>query len=209
MKIIIYGDYTSVLWHPLAGIAPWVDSLRAAGHEVTMTEDYPAVSAEVLQQYEVCVNYTDNWEHRGTQEAEQVLCDFVEAGGKLLSIHSGIITPGAEQLLDLHGASFNHHPEAEEITFYPGEAEGELAALLDGFATFAIKEEPYMFDIRKDDRAVYLWYEYHGDRYPAAWVRKQGAGTMVYIAPGHEARVTGAEMVQKLYSNALIYLQNC
>lgn len=207
MKLLVYGDHTNVLWHPVKGLQPWIASLQAAGHQVTVTEDYPSVTLELLRNFDICINYIDNWANRGSKEAEEVFCRYIAEGGRILSIHSGIIVKGAEKLLDIHGAAFHHHPEAEEITFVPDDAaEGEQKILLDGFSSFSIKEEPYMFDLRETPKKVYLWYDYRGERYPAAWAVKHGTGELVYIAPGHEARVVQEEQVQRLYNNALTYL---
>ncbi len=205
MKILIYGDSTSVLWHPLEGMKPWAESLRTAGHEVTMSEAYPEVTLELLSQYDVCVCYIDNWANRGSQQAADIFCQYVAEGGKMLSIHNGIIVKSAENFLDMQGGSFHHHPEAEEIRFF-GEEKGAGEILLKDFETFAIKEEPYMFDMRATEKNIYLWYEYRGEAYPAAWTIQYGKGQLVYIAAGHEARVVSHPMVQQLYNNGLAYL---
>ncbi len=208
MRILVYGDRTDVLWHPLSGLQPWISALKEAGHQVVVTEDYPEVTLEWLGSFDVCVNYIDNWEHRGSKEAEQVFCQYLEQGGRMLTIHTGIILPGAEQLLDIHGAEFHHHPEAEEITFCPGQehVEGQ-ELLLEEVQPFSLVEEPYMFTMRKEGKQIYFWYTYRQEWYPAAWTVKVGTGKLVYIAPGHNEAVCGHSMIQRMYDNALAYLQ--
>ncbi len=207
MKLLIYGDNTSVLWHPLKGIEPWAENLRKAGHEVTMSENYPEVTLELLARYDVCICYIDNWANRGTPQAAEIFCQYVAEGGRMLSIHNGIIVKSAENFLDMQGASFHHHPEAEEISYFEEEnlADGQEILLKD-FEPFAIKEEPYMFDMRATEKNIYLWYTYRGEAYPAAWTVNHGKGQLVYIAAGHEARVFAHPMVQQLCSNGLSYL---
>ena len=207
MKLLIYGDQTTVLWHPLSALEPWIAHLKAGGHQVTVSEDYPQATLEWMQTFDVCINYIDNWEHRGNGRAEQVFCQYVEQGGRMLTLHTGIILPGAEVLLQLHGGAFHHHPEAEDITFCPEESSVEgKEILLDKAVPFTLKEEPYMFSLQTDNKQVYLWYRYRQERYPAGWIKQVGCGTLVYLAPGHDAAVCSHPMIWQLYDNALAFL---
>ena len=60
---------------------------------------------------------------------------------------------------------------------------------------------------RKEGKQIYFWYTYRQERYPAAWTVKVGTGKLVYIAPGHNEAVCGHSMIQRMYDNALAYLQ--
>lgn len=205
MRALVFCDD---LYHPAAtvrsGLAPlgatdgfafdWVEN--AAGWESRRLADYPVA---LLSKSNVCSS-TDKtpWLAGGAGEA---LRDFVRAGGGLVAVHSGTASyqdvPVVRALL---GGVFASHPPPCAVRVEPT-AGHLLASGLPG--PFAIRDEHYQMTM--DDPAADIFLRTHSAHgmQPAGWTRREGAGRVVVLTPGHFPEVWLHPSFQRLLRNAL------
>ncbi|MCL2051534.1 MAG: ThuA domain-containing protein [Lachnospiraceae bacterium] len=194
-KILIIGD-TVAKYHPLNSIFPVT---KVLGEEnLTFTNDYDYFTK--LNDFDLLICFVDAWFKELSQGQTAALLDYVNGGGKILSIHTGMsiqATPGLEAV---HGAKFLDHPPYCEI----------LVNALDhhltkGIKDFQINDEPYHFEVY-EDFDVFLSYEFDGKTIPAGWEKRQGNGKLIYLMPGHDEEVFKCEDYLKLIKNCVDYL---
>ncbi|MCM1189126.1 MAG: ThuA domain-containing protein [bacterium] len=202
-RILVLGDSTQPLWHPLSNLEPLTEELRS-GYEVVETEDYPDLERKYLETFDVCINYMDNWENRGTRKAQEALCGYVEDGGRMLTLHTGIITKKSRPLLVLNGGAFTGHAEAGILTYRYC---GTDPTLGEGAEDFELFEEPYRYELlRPQEMTLFLEYRHGGEWYPAGWHLPCGRGKVVYLAPGHDREAFRNPSYLRQIRNALKFL---
>lgn len=202
VRILLLGDITRPHYHSLQECSPLVEALREE-FDVVVTENYVELTKEELKGFDLIMNYIDNWEDRGSEEVEELLCDYVSDGGRMLTLHCGIIVKSAARLLALHGASFRGHEDYSLLTFHRTK-EHFITRDID---TFSIYEEPYEFDfINSGHLDMILEYERNHKIYPAGWTAMVGEGRLVYLVFGHDKNTFVEKPVQELVIKSIEWL---
>lgn len=200
-KIIAIGD-TDAPYHPLENIAS-LDVLLC-DHQVIFTDDYAYFLK--LSDFSLCICYVDAFANAGKPplscQQAAALKEYLKQGGNMLSFHNGISLQDTPGLSDVMGARFTHHPPYDELqirikTGHP---------VTDGVQDFTISDEPYHFEV-PGVLDLLASYEYHGRLLPAAWERKVGGGTLIYLMPGHDHTAFQCESYRRLIQNSVNYLQ--
>ncbi|MFT4143551.1 MAG: ThuA domain-containing protein [Mobilitalea sp.] len=201
-KILLLGDITQPRYHSLQEINPLIDPIREK-HDLVVSEEYQEITKDYLRGFDLVMNYIDNWEDRGNEEAELALCDYVAEGGRILTLHCGIIVKSAARLLELHGGSFRGHEEYGLLRY----KKSQEHFITKDMESFSIYEEPYEFDFNKHPQLeLILEYERNGKTYPAAWTTKEGQGKLVYLAFGHDKNTFVEKSVLELILKSIDWL---
>lgn len=197
-KILVLGNYTDAMYHPLACVDERLKQIYAEG-EFTFTED-PNMLLDSIN-YDLVVSYWDDWNNAIPEAAAKALLKYVEAGGVLLGIHNGISLQLNDEIRVMFGGKFLYHPEQEVIKIkcaqiselltdsnvQTADLNSETIAELNDpkGIYFEVKEEPYQYELYDDDKQIFMTYEYQGKTYPGGWYKTYGEGRVVYVMPGH------------------------
>jgi len=201
-NVLLLGDYEDSYWHPLNGVDDEIKRILS-GYEVTVCADYAGLTLEKLREYDVVVNYIDAWQKNGSATLAGTFLCYVAGGGAMLTIHNGIIAPGHPELGQMTGAAFTTHPPHEVIAY---EAVGGHP-ITDAQEPFSIDEEPYQFNMDPlADVTMLMEYVYHGERYPAAWLRAFGSGKICYLSLGHNAESFKEAGFERLIKRSVMWL---
>ena len=217
MRILVLCDDR---WHPAEvareGLAKLAGD-EAAGAEVAgselafdIIEDAGAFQPEKLGDYPVVMLVkSDNttaedhtpWASDALQEA---FVGYVEGGGGLLVVHSGTASlRNLPALRALVGGAFTHHPPRCPVTVEPAEDH----PITEGVEAFTAEDEHYMMVLDDADADVFLTsVSEHGSQ-PAGWTRRQGAGRVCVLTPGHTVEVWVHPSFQRLLCNALAWCE--
>jgi type 1 glutamine amidotransferase len=205
-NLLMIGDDTDAPWHPLEPARQELEEILGGEFQLTSTEDYNHFAEVDRRQFPICISYTDCWNRDLTPEQIAGLLQFVAGGGGLLVIHNGISVQRSYELLQMIGAKFTGHPPYQSLNYY-GTAEDH--PLLEGVENFRMDEEPYMFDFDPfTKKAVFLEFEFAGNRYPAAWEKTYGLGKVIYLQPGHHAESFKPEAYRRLVLNSARWLSS-
>ncbi|MCL2243015.1 MAG: ThuA domain-containing protein [Treponema sp.] len=220
MKILlICDDY----WHPgqvpIDGIAP----LRAQGFEFDIISDANDFKPDMLSGYSVVLlvksDQASQKDDTGwkTEEVQRAFVSYVENGGGLLAVHSGIVAGGKTQTLDnLIGCKFIYHPHDCPVTVQPLKPH----PVTEGVQMFCETDEHYRIQILSQDADILIASyspaqgveeKFKEDPYnntpacicPACLVRTQGKGRVCTLTPGHLLPVWLNPQFQLTLSNAL------
>ena len=220
MKILlICDDY----WHPgqvpIDGIAP----LRGKEFEFDIITNANDLKTDMLSDYSVVllvksdeVSREDKTKWK-TEAVQRALVSYVENGGGLIAIHSGIV-PGekTEALDNLLGCRFTYHPHDCQVTVQPLKPH----PVTEGVQMFCETDEHYRLQILTPDADIIIASyspaqgseeKYGEDPYnntpawicPAGIVRSQGKGKVCVLTPGHLLPVWLNSQFQLTLSNAL------
>jgi uncharacterized protein len=201
---LILGDTALAHWHFMNAAKPHLREILEDAFDLTFSDNYPNITQDILKQYGLVVNYTDNWTERGTTAAGVALMTFVATGGQLLSLHSGIIQPAPYFLLQMHGGKFTGHAAYATLNYRRTDV---VHPVTEGIESFFMGEEPYEFLLDPlAEKELLLEYELDGRTYPAAWVTTYGFGRLVYLSPGHDARSFAEPSFRKLIRNSALWL---
>jgi len=136
------------------------------------------------------------------QEFESNVIEFVKKGGGLLLLHGGITTlNNSQKFSELVGASFDYHPPQQAIQVKLEDPSHPLVAAFpkEGFSHV---DEPYFYKNAYSDLnfTPLLYFDNaeiqsqranqkltSGKTY-VAWIRPEGQGKVMYIAPSHNAQ---------------------
>ena len=195
-KILVIGD-TIAHYHPISCIFPIHKAL--AEENLTFTNDYDYFTK--LGKFDLLICFIDSWAHWKTKEViktlnkEQTdaLITYLNNGGKVLSIHTGISLQTVPGLENIHGAKFTDHPPYCEIVVNVAKNH----RLTEGINDFTIKDEPYHFE-GFEGVDIFASYEYDGKTIPAGWEKMYDKGRFIYLMPGHDEAVFECEEYLKL-----------
>jgi type 1 glutamine amidotransferase len=192
-------------WHPAeiprTGLAP----LAEQGFVFDWLEDGAAWSTVDLTKYAAVILVKANnispsdptpWM---TEAVQADLWRYVQTGKGLLALHSG--TAGykeATQLRALLGGVFLNHPAQCLVTVEPS-----AHPLTSGVEPFTEKDEHYFMAV--DDPAVDIFLHSRSEHgvQPAGWRRREGAGRVCVLTPGHNLPVWLQPAYQRLLLNTL------
>lgn len=206
MKILlICNDF----YHPGEVVAGGLSFLRNEGHALDVQSDASFFQPDTLKLYDaVFFSKSDEtsaanrakWE---TPEVQHAFLEYVEHGGGLLAIHSGIVGhEGTERLRNLIGCRFTHHPEQCTVKVRPVKRH----AITENIKEFVVFDEHYFIDILADDIDILMHsISPHGET-PACYTRTQGNGRICVFTPGHNITVFNNREVRKIILNALEWL---
>ena len=77
--------------------------------------------------------------------------------------------------------------------------------VLDGIQPFQVWDETYVHTKHNPDRTVLMERVDESGAEPWTWVREQGKGRVFYTAYGHDERVWGHPMFQRLVRNGILW----
>ena len=117
-KILIIGDYTKMIYHPLSGVDKELTEILS-DFQVDNTDDYQQFLVENLKRYDLCISYTDQWKEKLTDEQTAGLLTYVCNGGGIIFLHNGIALQSRYELAQMVGAKFIGHPEMKELLYTP------------------------------------------------------------------------------------------
>ena len=217
--LLVCDDY----WHPgqipIDGIAP----LKEQGFQFDIISNANDFAPEKLSDYSVVllcksdqVSQQDKTSWK-TEAIQLAFTGYVEKGGGLLAVHSGIvagkITGALERLI---GSRFVFHPEACPVTVQPIKPH----PVTEGVGMFCEIDEHYRLEILVPDAdiliASYSPPQGEENKYkedpshntpawicPAGYVRTQGKGRICVLTPGHLLPVWLNPHYQRTLANAL------
>ncbi|MCL2323718.1 MAG: ThuA domain-containing protein [Oscillospiraceae bacterium] len=217
--LLLCDDY----WHPgeipIKGVSPLEEQgfkfdiiTNANDFDSKMLKDYPAVIMSKCDE----VSQQDNTSWK-TESIQQAFVDYVENGGGLLAIHTGIVTGKHTEKLDrLLGCRFLYHPNSCPVTVQAIKPH----QITEGVEMFCETDEHYRLELLNEDVDILIAsyspqqgsqskYEedpYHNTRSwicPAGFVRFQGNGRVCVLTPGHFLEVWLNKQYQRTLSNAL------
>lgn len=210
LRAMILGDNERAIYHPLAGVEADLREILDTRFEVTFTEDFRVLEEGGLHGCDVLIAYTDRWNEPVTDAQAEGLIRYVEQGGGLVVLHTGVSLSAHEQLLELIGARFTGHPPYQRLVFEPVDGRGAGAdkhPIVAAIRPFASEDEPYRYAFVEgaSDLEVILQYELEGMAYPAAWVRHRSHGRLVSLMPGHNKASLQEPEVRKLITSGCLW----
>lgn len=182
-RVLVLGTYVNPPYHPMTGVDARLKEILS-GAELIFTDDLSQLSRLRTEHFDAVVSYLDIWFEDVADGPAQELARYVEAGGGLLVLHSGICLARNPLLPPVIGGAFTEHPAQETVTFHP-----MAGGLLSGIEPFAAKEEPYRFTLAPEGNEIILSYVYHGEIWPAGWKRPWGKGRVCMLCPGHTPEI--------------------
>jgi uncharacterized protein len=202
--LVLCDDY----WHPAEVAREGLAKLADDGLAFDVIEDAGAFQPEMLADYPaVMLVKSDNttaedktsW---ATDAVQGAFVAYVEGGGGLLVVHSGTASlRNLPALRALVGGAFTHHPPRCPVTVEPAEGHPLTADV----EAFTAEDEHYMMELDAEDADVFLTsISEHGSQ-PAGWTRRQGAGRVCVLTPGHTVEVWVHPSFQTLLRNALAW----
>lgn len=154
------------------------------------------------------------------QELESNVIEFVKKGGGLLLLHGGITTlNNSQKFSELVGASFDYHPPQQLIQVKLENPSHPLVAAFpkDGFSHV---DEPYFYkNAYSNLNFTPLLYfdnaqinsqranqELKSGKTYVAWIRPEGKGKVMYIAPSHNAQSFENPSLLQFFLDGLQYV---
>jgi len=217
--LLLCDDY----WHPgqvpIDGVAP----LRAQGIQFDIVTDANEFKTGMLEDYDVVimckcdeVSQQDKTSWK-TDAVQQAFVDYVEGGGGLVAIHTGIVAGKHTEKLDrLLGCRFTFHPNNCPVTVQPVKPH----PVTEGVGMFCETDEHYRMELLAEDADILIASysppqgdaaKYEEEPYnntpawicPAGYVRSQGKGRVCVLTPGHLLPVWLNAQFQRTLGNAL------
>ena len=154
------------------------------------------------------------------QELESNVIEFVKKRGGLLLLHGGITTlNNSQKFSELVGASFDYHPPQQLIQVKLENPNHPLVAAFpkDGFSHV---DEPYFYKnaysnlnftplIYFDNAQIHSQranQELKSGKTYVAWIRPEGKGKVMYIAPSHNAQSFENPALLQFFLDGLQYV---
>ncbi len=154
------------------------------------------------------------------QELESNVIEFVKKGGGLLLLHGGITTlNNSQKFSELVGASFDYHPPQQLIQVKLENPSHPLVAAFpkDGFSHV---DEPYFYKnaysnlnftplLYFDNAQIHSQranQELKSGKTYVAWIRPEGKGKVMYIAPSHNAQSFENPALLQFFLDGLQYV---
>jgi type 1 glutamine amidotransferase len=192
-KILILGD-TVCPYHPLDVMFPLSQAL--AEDDLVFTNDYGYFLR--LAEFDLLILAIDAWSKEISSEQTAAFLAYLNQGGRVLSIHTGMSIQATPALASVHGAKFLGHPPYDKLLIEPKTGHPLTA----GVDNFTINDEPYQFEV-SDKLDIFAEYTFDGKTMPAAWQKPYGKGRLIYLMPGHDAGVLQNETYQRLIKNCV------
>ena len=154
------------------------------------------------------------------QELESNVIEFVKKGGGLLLLHGGITTlNNSQKFSELVGASFDYHPPQQLIQVKLENPSHPLVAAFPKVG-FSHVDEPYFYkNAYSNLNFTPLLYfdnaqinsqranqELKSGKTYVAWIRPEGKGKVMYIAPSHNAQSFENPSLLQFFLDGLQYV---
>lgn len=187
--------------HNSAKYEPMLASaIEAEGFHFTYTPDPEQLNAANLARYDALMIYANHTTI--TPDQEKALLDFVNAGKGFLPIHcASFCFQNSPAYIALVGAQFLKHGTGE----FTATIVQPNHPVLDGIQPFQVWDETYVHTKINPDKTVLMERVDDSGREPWTWVREQGKGRVFYTAYGHDERVWGHPMFQRLVRNGILW----
>lgn len=178
LRVLFLGDRGH--HQPEARLHQVYGELGRARIAVDYEEKVEALSAERLALYDVLMVYANHLEIDPATEA--AIAAWVHGGGGLFAVHcASACFPDSAMWGRLVGARFASHG-GEVFTQKLIDAEHPVT---EGWQAFTSWDETYVHSEHQENQRKVLTTR---DGEPWMWVRKQGAGRVIYTASGHDER---------------------
>ncbi|UJF16338.1 ThuA domain-containing protein [Jeotgalibaca sp. MA1X17-3] len=133
-----------------------------------------------------------------TDELDQSIATYVEKGGNLFVLHSGLSSyPENSRYQNLIKGKFLHHPEHHTMISFDGYAPDF------GTLSFRYSDEHYFVEVKEKETEIFLKSSSSEGESIAGWRHQAGEGRIICLTPTHseEGYVNGD--LQKLFLQAL------
>lgn len=204
MKVLVLCDDK---WHPAETVMRGLEPLREIGFHFKFMLAFEDWREDLFSEYAVLLLSKSNTRSRDDQnewlspQVEQSLQQYVEQGGGLLIVHSGIVGyKDSEVMLSLTGGFFERHPEQCPVTVRM--KSGHPLAV--GLTDFMVIDEHYFVRTVHDKENDYIMdtCSSYGSQ-PGGWTRLRGQGRICVLTPGHNQEVWQQEQMQVLLARAM------
>lgn len=206
MRVLVF---CADLYHPAATVRAGLSPLAAGGFEFDWIEAAASWDPARLSAYPVVVlsksNVSSPTDHTPwlAGPTEHALDDYVRAGGGLVAVHSGTASykdwPAVRGVL---GGVFTSHPPPCSVSVEPRRGHPLCAGVA---APFAVHDEHYQMIVDDPKADIFLHTRSEHGEQPAGWTRREGAGRVVVLTPGHFPAVWLHPAMQRLLSRALAW----
>jgi type 1 glutamine amidotransferase len=175
-------------------------AIESEGFHFTYTPDPNQLNTENLAKYDALMIYANHTTI--TPEQEKALLDFVASGKGFLPIHcASFCFQNSPAYIALVGAQFLKHGTGE----FTATIVQPNHPILDGVQPFQVWDETYVHTKINPDKTVLMERVDDSGHEPWTWVREQGKGRVFYTAYGHDERVWGHPMFQRLVRNGILW----
>ena len=175
-------------------------AIESEGFHFTYTPDPNDLNAANLAKYDALLIYANHTTI--TPDQERALLDFVESGKGFLPIHcASFCFQNSPAYIALVGAQFLKHGTGE----FTATIVQPNHPVLDGIQPFQVWDETYVHTKINPDKTVLMERVDDSGREPWTWVREQKKGRVFYTAYGHDERVWGHPMFQRLVRNGILW----
>jgi type 1 glutamine amidotransferase len=202
MQILVLCDDR---WHPAHIPRQGLEFLNERGFVLDWIENANEWSPERMAAYQLVIltksDHVSSTDHASwmTPEVELAFAEYVRRGNGLLAIHSGTADYQEKTILrELLGGVFTHHPEQCLVNMELKEGH----PLTNDASPFTIKDEHYFMAMHDPAVDVFLTTRSEHGLQPGGWRRKDGAGRVAVLTPGHNLEVWQQASCQSLILNA-------
>jgi type 1 glutamine amidotransferase len=200
--LVLCDDY----WHPARVPREGLGALKTGDFTFDWIENAAEWSAEQIVNYPVVIltksNNVSAADQSGwvTEAIQAAFVEYVQQGNGLLAIHSGMAGWGQMPALrGLLGGVFDQHPPQCPVTVEPQAGH----ALTAGCQAFTLQDEHYFMALDDTQADVFLTTKSEHGTQPGGWLRRQGAGRVAVLTPGHNVDVWLHPSFQALLMNTL------
>src|SRR4029078_2920372 len=199
IEVLFLGHHSTP--HDSARLEPMLaKAIESEGFHFTYTPDPNELNAANLAKYDALMNYANHTTINTDQE--KALLDFVNSGKGFLPIHcASFCFQNSPAYIAMVGAQFLKHGTGE----FPATIVQPNHPVLDGIQPFQVWDETYVHTKINPDKTVLMERADDRGREPWTWVREQGKGRVFYTAYGHDERVWGHPMFQRLVRNGILW----
>lgn len=184
-KAILFGNYDA-RYHSAQGVDEHIREILKEDASLDYSEDRSLLNTETLSQYDLVISYFEFGGDRLSDDQTAALIRYVAGGGSFLVIHNGISLQNREEIAQLIGAKFTHHPGYDTLPQIPFKVSNQTHPITAGLSDFVMGDEPYMFIMDElDGKELLMEYEYEDKIWPSGWTRPFGKGKVVYLSGGH------------------------
>ena len=225
MRVLLICDD---FWHPGETPIEGVKPLSGRGFDIDVITDTNGFSKDILDNYPVVIlckcdeissKDKTSWK---TNSIQQAFVDYVNSGGGLVVIHTGLVAGEKTEILDkLIGSKFASHPPESPVVVQPIKPH----PIVKDVEQFCEIDEQYWLDFLADDIDIFMAsytecssYEKNdtcnaSESLPpyiaaAGYVRHEGKGRICVLTPGHSVPVWHNNQYQKVLENALHWCAN-